>query len=221
MEENGAKVLNELKESLESSRIQVDRGKNFSAFEDERIITHLRQFATRFVQIILKWFATALYVSRELEVQNHPRLFLIPHMEAPASGDFPATLELEARKLDLACSLDLAQAFTEICCYSKHLLNGRPNWTEPFVRLWFPQSYGVRHRFLNKINFSDCMMTPLEKHWRASVNIIIFFGVMKTPLKLSKDNIELQFSASFHSTTNNHDIKILSTLFRGDNKVHA
>lgn len=35
------------------------------------------------------------------------------------------------------------------------------------IVLLFPQSYGVRHRFLNKINSFDCMMDSLEKHWRA------------------------------------------------------
>ena len=28
-------------------------------------------------------------------------------------------------------------------------------------------SYGVRHRFPNKINFFECMMDSPEKHWRA------------------------------------------------------
>lgn len=44
-------------------------------------------------------------------------------------------------------------------------LNG-PNPCQAIV-LFFPQGYGVRHRFLNKINFFDSMMDSPEKHRRA------------------------------------------------------
>lgn len=44
-----------------------------------------------------------------------------------------------------------------------HLLNGCPNWIEPFVRLWFRQSYRVRYRFFDNINFFDCIMNHIEK----------------------------------------------------------
>lgn len=53
------------------------------------------------------------------------------------------------------------------CMGSVWYLNGHQNRTEPFVRLLFPHSYGVRHRFLKKMHFFDCMMDPPEKHWRA------------------------------------------------------
>ena len=52
-------------------------------------------------------------------------------------------------------------------------LNGHPNRTEPFVRLLFPQSYGVRHRFLNKIHFWIVLRTPL-KNIGARVNEVLY-----------------------------------------------
>lgn len=49
-----------------------------------------------------------------------------------------------------------------------HLI-GHLNRTEPCqaIVLFFPQSYGVRHRFINKIKNFDCMMHSPEKHRRA------------------------------------------------------
>lgn len=49
-------------------------------------------------------------------------------------------------------------------------LNSRLNRTEPnicqAIVLLFPRTYGVRHRFLNTINYVRCIIGSLEKHWR-------------------------------------------------------
>lgn len=48
---------------------------------------------------------------------------------------------------------------------NSHLNRTEPNICQAIVLL-FLRIYGVRHRFVNKINYVHCIIGFLEKHWR-------------------------------------------------------
>lgn len=46
------------------------------------------------------------------------------------------------------------------------------NLCQAIVLLFF-RIYGVRHRFMNKIKYIDCIIYFLEKHWRACKRVAL------------------------------------------------